>query len=678
VRPTVLRDSRPFHEKSTPKHSTALLDSVSPNHSTTMKTPIRVLGPTAAFILMALGAWCGPHAVPPQSNSFEPIGTYAGPGAVEAEVVGPGRTMGSERLYLSYMYVEHTLDLVAIDPSTGQVQAFANPAPGEYGAVMVWGPDGDLYLGTRPHAHILRFNPHTEAFTDLGQPAPQQSYIWQLTVGSDGNIYGCTYPSSKMVRLDLASGRLTDLGRMDPKQQYGRWIAASNDGFVYEAIGTAQAHIVAYQIDTGEHRDILPTVAGMLGRVKWSSEGRTPYIYKGSDGRVYARLGSQYFEVHDWTMHPIAAADAGRAPVTNRLADGRIITVENDQIVIKDPNTHAVERRPYTYAGREQDVVRLTSCGGRLYGSSALPFHLFSVDVSASKVSDVGELGHGEAYSLLPLDGKIYIAAYGATDGTPLMSYDPSASFAPGSQTESNPLFVDYEASDTGWRPQAMIAGPDGRLYVGSVAGYGSVSGPLTIWNPRTNEVRQVRGIVPDQSIVTLAMVGGVIVGGTSIYGGGGSHPTQREAKLFIWDASAGRKTFEIAPVSGATRMTDFLPLTGDRLMGIALGGPLAGDEPSVSSQHGKLFVFDVRTHKIDYILPFGFSTPIYNSVALGPSGRIWGLAEEGIFTFDPTRRTVRLVAEAPRQVTAGFALQGRSIFFASGPTVYRYEIPGS
>ncbi len=178
------------------------------------------------------------------------------------------------------------------------------------------------------------------------------------------------------------------------------------------------------------------------------------------------------------------------------------------------------------------------------------------------------------------------------------MSYNPSKPIASGSRFASNPLFVNYDRADTGWRPQAMVAGPDGNIYIGSVAGYGSVNGPLTIWNPRTNKVRKVAGVVPGESVVTLARAGKLIVGGTSIYGGGGSRPTQKEARLFIWDPATGRKTFEAAPIAAATRMTDFLAISYDKIMGIASGSGLDIKERSMPLEGAKLFVFDLKTHR--------------------------------------------------------------------------------
>jgi outer membrane protein assembly factor BamB len=605
----------------------------------------------------------------------EQLAAYRGPGGIDGAVIGPGPAAGSQRLYLAYMYVNRTVDLVSVDPTSGKWKVFENPAKPEFGAIMILGPDGDIYLGTRPHAHIYQLSPRTGRYRDLGQPAPGEAYIWELTVASDGKIYGCTYPSAKLVRYDPASGKLEDLGRMDPKEEYGRTIAASDDGFVYMGIGTAHAHLVAYQISTGQHRGILP--ASVDQAIDKNGEGSTAEVHKGRDGKIYAVVGGHYFLVKDWVAHEIPETDVQAAKSTTLLKDGRQVTVDGNELLIHDPRSAKVDHVPYTYPGREGVVFRFAAGpDGRIYGSSILPFHLFALDVNRKKLKDFGHLGGGEAYSLVPFDGKLYIAAYGAA--APLMAFDPAQRFGPGTEPGSNPQLITYDGADHGWRPQAMIVGPGRKFYIGSVAGYGSVNGPLTIFDPRTNQVVKFSGVVPDESIVSLAATRDLIVGGTSIFGGGGSHPTRREAKLFLWDPLHNRKTYETIPVPGATNITDLLALPGGKVMGIATGMKPDITNPTVTpaGPQSTLFVFDLRSRKCIYTVPVTLGGITYNSVALGPNGGVWGLAQDGIFRFDPKTRHMQLKVKTPAPVTAGFALLNGNIYYASGPVIYRYVLP--
>jgi len=119
---------------------------------------------------------------------------------------------------------------------------------------------------------------------------------------------------------------------------------------------------------------------------------------------------------------------------------------------------------------------------------------------------------------------------------------------------------------------------------------------------------------------------GDLIVGGTTVIGGGGSHPTEREAKLFIWDTKTKQKIFETVPVSGANALNDLIAVKG-RVFGIAGGTPVgfdpAKDQGTRRAPGVTLFLFDPATHAVSHLTPLDFGT-IYNSVAVGPDGKIW------------------------------------------------------
>lgn len=583
------------------------------------------------------------------------LATYRGLGGVLASTVGPGPAPGSERLYQSYIYIGGTLDLVSIDPETGEHQVFEAPVKGESGAWgLVAGPDGRIYLGTLPHAHLLRLDPATGEFVDLGRPSESEQYIWQLAVGADGRLYGCTYPSAKLVRYDPATGRSEDLGRMDPVEQYARHVAASDDGFVYVGIGTSTAHLVAYEIATGEHRDVLPEAYRVTG---------TATVHRGDDGRVYAQAGGQTFWLDRWEALLVATEAARRAPA-NRLRDGRMVDVAGNTVRVHDPRTGDEQVHPFRYTGKAIDVFRLgLGPDGLLYGSSVLPIHFFRVEPRTGDLEEIGRLGGGEFYSFLQLGSWLLGAAYGGD--APLMRYDPQRPFAPGTTESSNPVLVTYEGQDSGWRPMAMVAGPDGKVYLGAVAGYGLLGGPLVVWDPVTERVQSFHHVVRDQSVVSLAVVGALIAGGTTISGGGGSRPTQTEAKLFLWDPATQQKLFECVPVPGATQITDLIATPNGRVYGIA-----------ATAGRATLFIFDVPARRVVHPSVLPFARAIYNSVAIAPDGRVWGLADRGIFAIDPESDTVQLVAETPERITAGFACDDHHLYFACGPAIYRYSLP--
>jgi streptogramin lyase len=575
---------------------------------------------------------------------------YVGLGAVTARLVGPGPVAGSQRLYVSYIYYYDTFEIVAFDPDTGAQQVYPSPVASEWGAwALATGPDGNIYVGTLPHAHLLKLDPRTGSFTDLGQPSPSEEYIWGLTFGSDGKLYGGTYPSAKLVRFDPASGASADLGRMDPTEMYVRPVMASTDGFIYGAIGFGKAHLVAYEIATGQHRDILPA--------DYQVEGGLPVMHRGVDGRIFADVNGRYLRLDGWKATPIQQSAVSMEDAGTILRDGLVAWIESGEqtLTLRNQISGAIVKQvPVAYAGRPAPIFRLSSApDGQIYGSTIMPLHLFRIDRATSNLKDMGVHGTGECYTFLPYGQQLLMGTYFGGGGSPLMVFDP--------RTAAPPRPVQYAEQQNDWRPEAMIMGPNNEVLVGARAGYGRLGGPLTVWHPDTDKIETYKNVVQDQDVVSLATKGGLVVGGTTTIGGSGAHGTQTDAKLFVWDPTTRQKIFETVPVSGASKITDLVVGPNGLVYGFA---------------DRTLFVFDLDARSVVSVSPQQLeSTPIYNSIGLGPDGRLWGVAETGVFVVDPATGSVRVVGPSPEKVTAGFVLDGRDLYFAAQSKVYRYRL---
>jgi sugar lactone lactonase YvrE len=112
------------------------------------------------------------------------------------------------------------------------------------------------------------------------------------------------------------------------------------------------------------------------------------------------------------------------------------------------------------------------------------------------------------------------------------------------------------------------------------------------------------------------------------------------------------------------------------RVFGIAGGTPVVSDPAKDSGARrapgATLFVFDPATREVSHVTPLDFDT-IYNSVAVGPDGKIWGLSSSGIFQIDAESCRISLAAMAPEPITGGFAMDSTGIYYASGSSLYRY-----
>jgi len=78
----------------------------------------------------------------------------------------------------------------------GSDEAIPWPLSSEMGAWgFAVGQDNRIYLGTYYNAHLLRFDPRSETWEDLGRPGGEtESFICQLTVAPDGKIWEERFP----------------------------------------------------------------------------------------------------------------------------------------------------------------------------------------------------------------------------------------------------------------------------------------------------------------------------------------------------------------------------------------------------------------------------------------------------------------------------------------------------
>ncbi len=588
-------------------------------------------------------------------NTYNRIGQFIGPGEVVNWAVGPDSTGTGQQVYVSYKYYNGTFDLVSVDPYSGTFSIHTSPVQNEWGAqAEVTGPDGNIYLGTLPHAHWVEYNPRTGSMLDLGQPSSTESYIWAATLGANNKIYGVTYPDAELVQLDPVTHKGSNLGRMDPTQQYARFIVASTDGYLYIAIGSAKTTVVAYNIATGQHQAILPY-----------NQAGFAYVYMGNDNKIYARQP-------DGTAYTLAGGKATAtslsslppAKPTATLKDGSRVSVTGNQITVYQPNGQIVSHT-FNYSGKGVDIFRIAlGPDGNIYGSTVIPAYLFNVNIASTtspSIKNLGLLPYGEVYSFEKDTINLYMAGYAYT--YPLAAFNPAQPFS-----NANPAYNHaYVYSD--WRPAAMIRDPrSNTIYIGAIPGYGKLGGPLVTWNPGTNTVQQFTGIVTDQSLYSLTLANGLLIGGTTIYGGSGSTPTQSNAVLFVWNPTTHTTLYRTVPVAGATYISNLITAPNGLIYGFA---------------NSTLFTFNPTTHKVTIIgtLPSGsYVYNLLNNMAISSQGSIWGLSTTGVFTINPTTNKLTIYP-SPVSITGGFAfvpnrVSGDRLYFSSGSYIYMYALP--
>ena len=137
---------------------------------------------------------------------------------------------------------------------------------------------GCSWSSTRSLAHL-----HTITFlTNL-----ISSSAGGFSEDAEGNIYCGTYPRVHLYKFDPVAKELSDYGRMDDTQNYMGTVCPGNDGWVYMGIGTEKNNIVAFNLSTGERRNLVPETIRQKG---------SGHVYKGTDGEIY---GTFLGEIHN-------------------------------------------------------------------------------------------------------------------------------------------------------------------------------------------------------------------------------------------------------------------------------------------------------------------------------------------------------------------------------------------
>jgi hypothetical protein len=570
---------------------------------------------------------------------------------------GPGKTGVLDTIYLSFSQYNAPLFLLAVNPDTGQMRQFNGPLSSEMGS---WGFTVDhenrIYLGSYYNAHLLRFDPRTEEWEDLGRPAGgRESFICAVTTAPDGKIWGGTFPSAKLFSYDPKTGVSEDFGRMDPDQFYC-YPTAGEDGLIYCAIQFEKMDIVVFDPEKKTRTSLILGESRKPGRVT---------LVRGKDGRIYSKLptSDQWFLVEEGKR--LVEVPPSSVPlVPKALPDGRVFySIENNILRIENPVTKERKEIPLQYeaAGAFIFVVG-TGPNGKIYGSSMLPLQLFVYDPHRQSLANLGKASRatGEVYSMGSLNGKLYLCSYPEAR---LSVYDPGKPTRFGDDEDANPRDLGPMGEDL-YRPRAMIAGPHGKVLIGGYPDYGLLGGAIAVYDPMKNEKRVYRHIIRNQSIASLVYIEklDLIAGGSSIRGGTGTHAVEKEAKLMLWDPKEEKKIFEIVPVPEAKTILSLAVTVEGLLYGI--------------TDNGKVFVFEPEKKEIRKIFNLGFKEPREISLQLGPDLRLYGLAKEAIFFIDPRNDQVSLVKEPSVPIHSGMAMLGRKIFFGSGANLWEFEIP--
>jgi hypothetical protein len=608
-------------------------------------------------IVVFISAFVSLNLIHGVSLAFRNLGVPVREAILWGAYAGPGMSGAWDTIYLSFGQYGAPLFLLSVNPDTGESRQFNGPLSTEMGS---WGYTVDhenrIYCGSYYNGHLLRFDPKKEIWEDLGQPGGEkESFICRISTAPDGKIWGGTFPSAMLFSYDPKTGVNQNFGRMDPDQFYC-YPTAGDDGLIYCAIQFAKVDIVVFDPEKKTKTSLIPIEARNPGRID---------LRKGIDGKIYAKLpaADSWFRVEEG-RRLVAVSDPSGSFAKNTLRDGRHFSVVDNKILrIENPMTKETKEISLNYEPAGSYIFTLgIGPDSRIYGSSMLPLRLFVYDPGKDSLSNLGKasLANGEVYSMAPLGDKLYLCSYPEAR---LSVYDPKKPLRFGEDEDDNPRDL-VSLGEGLYRPRAMIAGPHGRVYVGGYPDYGLHGGAIGIYDPEKEEKRIYRHIIPNQSIASLAYSKkwDLLAAGSSVRGGNGTRPVEKEAKLILWDPKEEKKIFEVVPVSEAKTIRSLAATEDGMIYGI--------------TDNEKGFVLDVEKRIVKKVFDLGLKDPLEISLQAGPEGRLYGLAQGVIFAIDPRTDEVSLIAKPPVSIESGMAILGRKIFFGAGADLWEFELP--
>jgi len=297
-----------------------------------------------------------------------------GESAITALTVAPnGNLYGATSGKRSHLFV--------LNPRHGYVQplGFLSGTAAVTNALAV-SASGDVYIGSSPSGHLLKYTPRREdeqplrvkepcEVTDLGQPVKGESLLALVIDRRVGVIYGLTFPNAHFFKFAIATGTSTDLGvvarrppegeKFEATKMVSRMLALDLKGNVYAS--GEDGFLFKFDPER-EALEKLPVQAPAIpGREAWT---RVDTFLVGPSGLVFGGTSDGYlfrFDPEKMTISNLGKPlPQYRITGLARASNGKLYGVGGDEddmarLFSYDPETAAYEilgfvdvnRRPY-------------------------------------------------------------------------------------------------------------------------------------------------------------------------------------------------------------------------------------------------------------------------------------------------------------------------------------------
>lgn len=492
------------------------------------------------------------------------------------------------------------------------------------------GPPGILVGGTYNRNELFEYNILTSELTNLGRATPDEAYAYSVAYDEEHNDYYIGIGShAHLIRYDRDTGEMTEIQLPDryPDAQF-IWDMDVRQGKIFMRITPGRS--VAYDLSTGQFEDTDAVITSRLVS-PLSPEGNRVYFSDGS------KLGYYNFDNKQYSWLPVELENAlnmmGFAQLSDPEYPGHTLIGMMDGWMLHYNLENGQSRKLRVPVEGEASTLQTVAKGndGRIHtsgyisGGNAIydPLTGEREEYSKQVVGKDNVVPGTQTDRIFSYKDRIIFATYGDAR---IYEYDQSKPWNRQDPVVPNPRHLfsvsDYEQD----RPLAGVIVPHlGKYVVGTVPDYGMLGGALVVYDLETNEREVYRNVIDQQSVTAVTYKDGLVYAGSNIWGGLGIQPTEKEAKLFIWDIEKKEKVFEIVPTPGKRGITELI---------VGPDGMIWG------SAEGDLFIFDPDTRQVVHrqnLVTRSYGSAVWRDAQfqIGTDGNVYAVQANQFFVID-------------------------------------------
>ena len=596
------------------------------------------------------------------------------------------RADGRERFVLTNMNEDTGCELIFIDyeKNTGRVVR----APAGSGSWALNEVPGDrLIVGTFYDGAFMVFDLKKMEFVKVAK-FPGESYIWNLAMGGDGRIYGGTYGGGKLGALDLATYEVEDCGAPSPPNMYLRYVSPMPDGRILCSFGQEKPEMLVYDPASKKFSPPPDPIKGVTMGTSWNGyfiagsqvyDGKTlepitppfpvPPAEKGgwsvaanaSAGDVlYLRQGNAFYrcKAGGKSLERIGETDSTHGAVSAVASKDELLGVRGQDYFVVRPGDKKIKLRPIPVESGPRPMLFLRADEkGVLWGGPHFGQTLFWMDPATRKYVNTGTIcdAGGEVYDSTFFGGKVYSVAYAGGD---IVCYDPEK---PWNQIDHvNPRVIASVGPKGYIRPTGGVhVGPDGKLYSGWMAGYGTYGGAVAITDPATGSTDLIENPLGEQAVAGVVPGAGVVYVGTSLGANGLPNKKGESPRFGIVDLATRKAIFQ------------------QEFEGAANCRPLCYDSATkrvALSVNGAIRFFDTRRNTVLVSRPVDAPGLSCTSIGFPGDGKLYYGSDKSVIALEMRTGKAEKLAESPARVSNVAVGPDGTVYFSCGVDIHKVK----